>query len=336
MRNVWSTAFTLAIVLGIGAIVAIQSVKAAFTGPGPAAADAEVDVPVGASLTQIARDLEDDGVITSAWLFTAAGSYLGVAGSLKAGSYAVPAGASMQEVLNLITEGRAIQSRVTIVEGWSSHQVVEYLRSLDFLDGEIVDVPAEGSVAPNTYFVQKGADRSEILQTMIDAQSALLAELWRTRAPDLPIKTPEEALILASIVEKETGVAGERALVASVFVNRLRRPMRLQSDPTIIYGITKGERVLGRGLRRSEIDQKTPYNTYQIDGLPPTPIANPGRDAIAAVLNPAKTDYLYFVAQGGGSHAFAKTLREHNANVANWRKIERARRRAAEEAQNAQ
>ena len=183
-------------------------------------------------------------------------------------------------------------------------------------------------MAPNTYFFQRGETRQELLDRMQEAQQAALAELWEGRADDLPLKTPEEALILASIVEKETGLPEERPQVAAVFINRLRKGMRLQSDPTIIYGVTFGKAPLGRGLRRSEIDRKTDWNTYQIDGLPPTPIANPGRDSIAAVLNPPETDFLYFVADGTGGHVFARTLAEHNRNVAQWRRIERERARA--------
>ncbi len=221
-----------------------------------------------------------------------------------------------------------VQRRVTVAEGRTSWEIVELLKATAELEGEIGAVPSEGVLAPNTYFFQKGETRQDILDRMAQAQQTALDELWEGRAEDLPISTPEEALVLASIVEKETGLADERPEVAAVFINRLRRGMRLQSDPTIIYGITEGKGPLGRGIRRSEIDRKTRWNTYQIDGLPPTPIANPGRDAIAAVLNPPDSDYLYFVADGTGGHAFSKSLAEHNRNVANWRRIEKERARS--------
>ena len=212
--------------------------------------------------------------------------------------------------------------RITVAEGVTSWQVVEGLKRADFLEGKIDQVPPEGSLAPDSYEVDRGADRAKLLAEMADRQARIMADLWATRAADLPYDTPEAAMVMASIVEKETGIAEERGRVASVFVNRLRLGMRLQTDPTVIYGITKGEGVLGRGLRQSELRRETPYNTYVIDGLPPGPIANPGRAAIAAALNPDVSDFLYFVADGTGGHAFAETLEEHNENVAKWRAIE--------------
>lgn len=216
--------------------------------------------------------------------------------------------------------------RVTVAEGSTVWQVAEGLRRAPFLDGEIGELPPEGSLAPESYEVRPGADRAELLAEMGARQARILEELWQGRADDLPLASPQEALILASIVEKETGVADERRQVASVFVNRLRIPMRLQTDPTVIYGITLGRGALGRGLRQSELRGATPYNTYVIDGLPPTPIANPGRASIAAALNPDETRYLYFVADGSGGHAFATNLADHNTNVAQWRRIEAERR----------
>ncbi|AWB48949.1 endolytic transglycosylase MltG [Gemmobacter aquarius] len=221
-----------------------------------------------------------------------------------------------------VTEADDIRWRVTLAEGVTSWQVVDALKRADFLSGEVAAVPPEGSLAPDSYEVERGADRAALLAEMATRQAATMAELWATRAEGLPYDTPEEALIMASIVEKETGIAEERKRVASVFINRLEQGMRLQTDPTVIYGVTKGEGVLGRGLRQSELRRETPYNTYVIDGLPPTPIANPGRLSIEAALNPDKTDDLYFVADGSGGHAFAKTLAEHNENVAKWREIE--------------
>jgi UPF0755 protein len=215
-----------------------------------------------------------------------------------------------------------LRLRVTLAEGVTSWQVVDALKRADFLTGSVDAIPPEGTLSPDSYEVERGADRAALIAEMTARQSATLAELWAARASDLPYDTPEEALIMASIVEKETGIAEERKRVASVFINRLAQGMRLQTDPTVIYGITKGEGVLGRGLRQSELRRETPYNTYVVDGMPPTPIANPGRLSIEAALNPDKTDYLYFVADGSGGHAFAATLAEHNDNVAKWRKIE--------------
>lgn len=215
--------------------------------------------------------------------------------------------------------------RIALAEGATSWQVVEGLKQISLLEGEIEDVPAEGSLAPDSYEIVQGDMRSELLDLMQERQSSLLAEAWENRAEDLPLESPDEALILASIVEKETGVAEERRQVASVFTNRLRLGMRLQTDPTVIYGITNGEGVLGRGLRQSELRGATPYNTYVIEGLTPTPIANPGRASIEAALDPDETDYIFFVADGTGGHAFARTLDEHNRNVARWREIEAER-----------
>jgi UPF0755 protein len=229
--------------------------------------------------------------------------------------------AAPAQYLDLAQQGD-VRWRVTLAEGVTSWQVVDALKRADFLDGAIAAVPAEGSLAPDSYEVDRGFARADLIVEMQKRQAATLAELWATRAEGLPYDSPEQALVMASIVEKETGIPEERKLVASVFINRLAQGMRLQTDPTVIYGITKGEGVLGRGLRQSELQRATPYNTYVIDGLPPTPIANPGRLSIEAALNPADSKYLYFVADGTGGHAFAETLEQHNQNVAKWRAIE--------------
>ncbi len=218
-----------------------------------------------------------------------------------------------------------LRYRVALAEGTTSWQIIQALNAADFLQGELKDIPAEGSLAPDSYEVKAGDSRADLIGRMQTAQARILADAWANRAEGLPLKTPEEALILASLVEKETGVPEERKRVASVFINRLNKGIRLQTDPAVIYGVTKGQGALGRGLRQSELRRKTPYNTYLIDGLPPTPIANPGRDSIEAVLNPENTDFLFFVADGTGGHAFARTLKEHNENVARWRKIEAER-----------
>lgn len=222
-----------------------------------------------------------------------------------------------------VVEADDIRWRVTLAEGVTSWQVVDALKRAEFLTGEIAEVPPEGTLAPDSYEVARGADRAALLAEMAARQVAVMDELWASRAEGLPYDTKEEAMIMASIVEKETGIPEERKRVASVFVNRLQQGMRLQTDPTVIYGVTKGEGVLGRGLRQSELRRETPWNTYVIDGLPPTPIANPGRLSIEAALNPEESDFLYFVADGSGGHAFARTLAEHNESVARWREIER-------------
>ena len=277
------------------------------------------------SLKEASEALEAQGVIASSSVFRIAARYQGVASDVKFGEYEIPARATTGDVLEIVVSGRSLQYRVTIAEGLTSWEIVEALRANDLLDGAIDEVPAEGSLAPDTYFVARGSARSELIKRMQAAQARILQTAWEMREEDTPLRTPEEALVLASIVEKETGLAAERPLVGGVFINRLRRGMRLQSDPTIIYGITNGEGPLDRGLTRSDIAKATPYNTYVIDRLPPAPIANPGREAILAVVRPEATDAIYFVADGTGGHAFATTLREHNRNVAKWREIERSR-----------
>ncbi len=216
--------------------------------------------------------------------------------------------------------------RVAVPEGLTSWQIVEALKAAEFLQGELGEVPPEGSLAPDTYDVKRGSGRDELVRRMLERQQSHLDAEWQNRAADLPISTPEQALVLASIIEKETSIDSERELVSSVFVNRLNRSMLLQTDPSVIYGITGGKRPLGRGLRKSELERDGPYNTYKQAGLPPTPIANPGRDAIRAALNPARSDYLFFVADGRGGHAFATSYDEHRKNVRAWRKIEAARK----------
>jgi UPF0755 protein len=222
-----------------------------------------------------------------------------------------------------------VRFRIAMAEGVTSWQVVNAISGMDIMDGSVAETPAEGSLAPDSYEVRKGDDRAALIARMQAAQVALVAAAWEGRADDLPIDSPEELLILASLIEKETGVSGERKQVSSVFVNRLNQGMRLQTDPTVIYGITKGEGILGRGLRRSELRRETPYNTYVIPALPPTPIANPGRASLLAAAAPDETPYIFFVADGTGGHAFAVTLDEHNRNVAEWRKIEAERKAAS-------
>ena len=376
-KSVASNALTLFIVLLVAVAGVLAWGRQQYVGPGPLAQAICVKVERGASLGEVSRNLESQGAVSDARIFRIGADYSGKANGLRFGSYLVPQGASMAQIVDVLTTGGAstcgrevnfrigvakaeillreldpetqryvevvkfdpaaeaapqayvdaalsgdLRWQVTLAEGVTSWQVVESLKRADFLEGDVAAVPPEGSLAPDAYEVDKGASREGLLTIMQEKQKVILADLWAGRAADLPYDTPEEALIMASIVEKETGVASERPQVASVFVNRLRQGMRLQTDPTVIYGITKGEGVLGRGLRQSELRRATPYNTYVIQGLPPGPIANPGRESIAAAMNPAETDLLFFVADGTGGHAFARTLEEHNANVAKWRAIE--------------
>ncbi|MFN3858691.1 MAG: endolytic transglycosylase MltG [Caulobacter sp.] len=332
MRRFFITVFSGLLTLAVVAALAAGWALWSFNGPGPAAPGGEkvhgVVLRKGAGLNEIASSLESAGVISSAPIFVLAAQVTGAGRELKAGEYEFASRAPMARVLDDVRNGRVIRRMITIPEGWTSEMVVEALMKEEALVGEVA-VPPEGTILPETYDFEKGEERSAVLKRMMDARDEVLATLWSKRKPGLPIRSPEEAVILASIVEKETGVAAERPQVASVFVNRLNRGIRLQSDPTIIYGITRG-RPLGRGIRRSELDGFTPYNTYQIDGLPPTPIANPGRASLAAVLDPPETDYLFFVADGTGGHVFAATLEEHNANVARWRIVEQQKKRAAD------
>jgi UPF0755 protein len=294
------------------------------TRPGPLQQEMTILFEPGTSATKMAEELKKAGAIRYPKLFLVAVKATGHADALKAGEYAVPAGSSVLDIIDLLVEGKSILHYLTAPEGRTTQQVLKLVAEHEALTGDLTLTPAEGELLPETYAFTRGQTRDDLVRDMMKAQDDVIAELWDKRATELPISTPEEAIILASIVEKETGVADERPRVAAVFVNRLKLRMRLQSDPTVIYGLTGGE-PLGRGLRASELDRETPYNTYKIFGLPPTPIANPGRASIEAVLNPIDTDDLYFVADGAGGHMFAPTLEEHNRNVARWRQIERER-----------
>ena len=297
-----------------------------FRSPGPLVQETVVTIPKGVGLAAIAGLLERRGVIADAMFFRFALRVQGRAQGLRAGDFSFPAGASPQQVALILQQGREVSYSITIPEGLRVVEVLARVRAHEFLTGELTSVPAEGTLLPDTWHVVRGESRQAVVDRMVRAQEKFLAERWSDRQVDLPLKTPEDAVILASIVEKETAQARERPLVASVFLNRLRRGMRLQSDPTVVYGVTRGRRALDRPLSKKDLKTPTPYNTYLIDRLPPTPIANAGRAAIEAVLNPVKSDYFYFVADGTGGHAFARTLREHNKNVARWRKIERQRK----------
>ena len=308
--------------LGAGGYAAYREA----TRPGPLTEEKIVMLRSGMTVSQIAELLAGEDVVRRPELFKAMVRVKQAQSSLKAGEYAIPAGASVIDVIALLVEGKSILHFVTAPEGLTTKQILRILDEDAVLVGDITVNPKEGDLLPETYGLTRGESRNQLIRRMMKAQDKLFEEHWDQRALELPYSTREEALILASIVEKETGLAEERPRIAAVFVNRLKRGMRLESDPTVIYGLTEGE-PLGRGLRVSELRKSTPYNTYAISGLPPTPIANPGRDAILAVLNPAETDEIFFVADGTGGHVFASTLRDHNRNVAEWRRIEREQKR---------
>ncbi|MFY0311441.1 endolytic transglycosylase MltG [Leisingera sp. D0M16] len=348
-----------------------------YTAEGPLETAICLRVERGSNMARVSRDLEAQGAVTSGTIFRLGAKYSEKTGQLKAGSFLVEPGASMERIVDEITHSGAstcgteivyrigvtrtqaevreldpatskfeekaefvlgvdevpaeytetrqdadTRYRIALAEGVTSWQVVEALKAMDVLAGEPGERPAEGLLAPDSYEVTPGTERAAVLAEMQERQELRINAAWEGRSGDAAVSSPEEMLILASIIEKETGVAEERGLVASVFTNRLKRGMRLQTDPTVIYGVTKGEGVLGRGLRQSELRGATPWNTYVIEGLPPTPIANPGMASLEAAVNPVSTDYVFFVADGTGGHAFAKTLEEHNRNVAKWREIE--------------
>ncbi|MEX0348002.1 MAG: endolytic transglycosylase MltG [Paracoccaceae bacterium] len=337
-------------------------------------------VESGSNMTRVSNDLADQGAVTNARIFRIGADYQDKAGDLKAGSFLVREGATMEQIVDQITKGGAstcgteivyrigvtrnqmevreldpqslqfvelaefepgadqvpevygekrdqsdTRYRIAMAEGVTNFQVAEALKAWDVLSGEVAELPTEGMLAPDSYEVTPGTEVSSVLADMQEKQELRINAVWESRQDGLPLNSPEEMLTLASIIEKETGLPEERGQVASVFVNRLNQGMKLQTDPTVIYGITKGQRVLGRGLRRSELRRVTPWNTYLIDGLPPTPIANPGLASLEAAVTPEETDFVFFVADGTGGHAFAETLQEHNRNVAKWREIEAER-----------
>ena len=315
--------FALVIVLGVLIAGVVEWGLAGFSAPGPAArhgSETVVLIKSGTGLRGIAQTLSDAGVLVRPALFAIGVRVNGKTPDLKAGEYAIPSRASMREIMDILVAGKSIERKITLAEGLTSQMVYDAVNANSQLVGEAGPVPPEGSLLPETYLFSRGQTRADLIAKMQESQRALVDELWEKRARDLPFTTKEEAIILASIVEKETGIARERPHIASVFVNRLRIGMRLQSDPTIIYGITKGYPI-GRRIRQSEIDRATPFNTYVIAGLPPEPICNPGKDALQAVFNPADTKDLYFVADGTGGHVFAANPDEQARNVAKWRRI---------------
>jgi peptidoglycan lytic transglycosylase G len=315
--------FTLLVVISVAIGGALFVGKQRFDAPGPLAEDKTVNIPRGLGIKEISDVLMREGVIDQPWVFMGGVIVLKARGELKYGEYQFTKHASLADVVDTIIENKVVQHAITIPEGLTSEQIVARLLENNALSGQIKEIPREGTLLPETYRFTRGMVREQIIQRMSQAHKRVLAEVWEHRMQDLPVKTPEQLVTLASIVEKETGRPDERTRVAAVFVNRLKSKMRLQSDPTIIYGLTGGKGGLGRPILKSEIEQPTPYNTYVIDGLPPGPIANPGRASLEAAANPARTKELYFVADGSGSHVFSDSYAEHQKNVARLRGVER-------------
>ncbi|MBU8536274.1 endolytic transglycosylase MltG [Falsiroseomonas tokyonensis] len=310
------------LILAAGAGGAFWYAREQWTAPGPLAEPVQMVVPRGGTTT-IADALAERGIIAQPLPFLAATWLTRGQGPLRAAEFQFPARASLRDVLQVLREARPVQRRLTIPEGLTVQQITRLLEQAEGLTGDTPSF-AEGEILPETYAYQWGDNRAALLRRAKQAMDQALAEIWAARAPNLPIDTAREALILASIVERETGQRDERALVAGVFLNRLRRGMPLQSDPTAAYAAADGG-VLDRALTRADLDRDHPFNTYRIRGLPPAPIASPGREALRAVARPEATEFIYFVADGTGGHAFARTLEEHNRNVARWREIERSR-----------
>jgi peptidoglycan lytic transglycosylase G len=316
---------SLLVIFAVVAFVAIYFGKLRFEESGPLQIGRTIVIKDGAPLQRIAQQLDSAGVIDGEVLFRLGVRAYNAERQLKPGEYAFAPHVSMREVMNTIREGKAVVHKVTLPEGLTSHQIFERLRQDETLVGELPEtLPPEGSLMPDTYPFQRGATRAEIVEQMARAQQQFVQHVWEIRVDGLPFNSPEELVTLASIVEKETAKADERPRIAGVFVNRLRQGIRLQSDPTIIYGLFGGEgKPPDRPIYRSDIEKITPYNTYQIDGLPAGPISNPGRASLEAVANPSTTDELFFVADGTGGHIFARTLDEHTENVARWRETEK-------------
>ena len=315
---------TLLIIGMIGAGAAYYYGRKIIEAPGPLQEDKTVVIPSRAGMSDIAEVLQREGVIDSnRWAFIGAVLALKARSEMKPGEYAFQKNASLRDVIGTIVEGKVVQHSVTIPEGLTSEQIVARLTDNDIFSGAIREVPREGTMLPETYKFPRGTTREQVIQRMQAAQRRIVAEIWERRSPDVPLKSPEQLVTLASIVEKETGKSDERGRVAAVFANRLRQKIKLQSDPTIIYGLVGGKGTLGRPIKRSEISQPSPYNTYVIDGLPPGPIANPGRASLEAAANPSRTRDLFFVADGTGGHSFSESLGEHQKNVAKLRAIEK-------------
>lgn len=308
--------------LGTGGVLVYGKQK--IEAPGPLQEEKIVNIPARAGMNDIADILQREGVIdNNRWAFIGSVFALKARADLKPGEYAFQKQASLREVIGTIVGGKVVQHPVTIPEGLTSEQIVARISENEIFSGTLRETPREGTLLPETYKFPRGTSREQVIQRMQQTQKRVLAEIWERRASDVPVKTPEQLVTLASIIEKETGKADERSRVAAVFVNRLKQKMKLQSDPTIIYGLVGGKGTLGRPIKRSEIMHASPYNTYVIEGLPPGPIANPGRASLEAAANPARTRDLFFVADGNGGHSFTETYEQHQKNVARLRTMER-------------
>jgi UPF0755 protein len=315
---------TIVVLLLIGTGTAYYYGKQTLETPGPLQEDKVVNIPARAGKRDIADVLQREGVIdVNPWVFIGGVLAMKASSDLKPGEYSFQKNASLRDVIATIVEGKVVQHAVTIPEGLTSEQIVERLGDNDIFSGSVREIPREGTLLPETYKFPRGTTRDQVIQRMQQAQKRAVADIWERRSQDLPIKSPEQLVTLASIVEKETGKPDERSRVAAVFVNRLKQKIKLQSDPTIIYGLVGGKGTLGRPIKRSEITQPSPYNTYVIDGLPPGPISNPGRASLEAAANPARTRDLFFVADGTGGHAFTETYDQHQKNVAKLRASEK-------------
>ena len=320
--------FSIILILAIAGGVAWSYGKHKFEAPGPLDREKLVNIPKGLGLRDIADLLARENVIEQPWVFIGGVLVLKAKDELKYGEYKFAKQITLREAIETIIEGKVVQHAFTIPEGLTSEQIVTRLAEVDFLAGNIREIPKEGTLLPETYNFPRGTTREQVIQRMQNAHRRAVQEIWERRNAEIPVKTPEALVTLASIVEKETGRPDERSRVAAVFVNRLRQRIKLQADPTIIYGLVGGKGTLGRPIMRSEIEQPTPYNTYVIEGLPPGPIANPGRASLEAAANPARTKEIYFVADGTGAHAFAETLAQHQQNIAKLRQFEQQVRSA--------
>src|SRR5262245_32492688 len=315
---------TILILLMIGAGVSYYYGKQILASAGPLKEDRIVNIAARAGKRDISDVLQKEGVINvNPWIFIGSVYALKASSDLKPGEYLFQKNASLRDVIGTIVEGKVVQHAVTIPEGLTSEQIVARLSENDIFAGSVREIPREGTLLPETYKFPRGTTRDQVIQRMQQTQKRVLAEIWERRNADIPVKSPEQLVTLASIVEKETGRADERSRVAAVFTNRLRQKIKLQSDPTIIYGLVGGKGTLGRPIKRSEITQPSPYNTYVIEGLPPGPISNPGRASLEATANPARTRDLFFVADGTGGHAFTETYDQHQKNVAKLRTMEK-------------
>jgi UPF0755 protein len=323
IRPFYLSLIAAVLILAGGSVVAVYFFSV-LTRPAIFADDASVVIPSGAGQVVISAVLNRKGIDHPLWVMRIEEWRRGDAYLPKAGEFALPKETSLEAAMDIIHDGKSIQHDITIPEGWTSAQIIEAIHNDERLNGVISPLPSEGSMLPETYFFTRGTDRNVLVDRLRQEQELIFALLWTERQDDLPFSTMDEAIVLASIVEKETGLDRERPQVASVFINRLRAGMRLQSDPTTLYGLVRAGLTVGT-LKSTHLKHPSPWNTYRHKGLPPTPIANPGRASMRAVLNPADTDFFYFVADGQGGHKFAKTLAEHQKNVRNWRKIKNAK-----------